>query len=463
MSTVSLVVAWMIFAAVLTSLVAQVALYVSAAIELRRVRRRDRYQLWRRMLASPLAPRISVMVPAYNESMSIVESVANLLSLTYSNLEVVVVSDGSTDDTLEKLTTTFRMAPVMPIFRRLIPTAAVTQLYRSSEDARLVVVDKQNGGKADSLNAALNIASGELVCAIDADTVIDSNALQQLVPPFLASNETVAVGGTVRLVNSAVWRDRYVEWLRAPTRLLVGAQTVEYPRAFLIGRLAWNPLGGNLIISGAFGVFRKDAILQAGGYEHHSIGEDMELVVRLRRWAYERGERAGVEFVPDPVAYTEAPESVRTLARQRNRWFRGMLDVLVRHRRMVLNPRYGSAGMLAMPYFVLVETIAPLLEAVGIVLIVVALTAGWIQLSALAPVAALYLVAVCASCAVLTIDDLVFENYRRTRDRVRMTAYALFEQLVFRPMTLVWRLWGLWFFLQGRTVWGAHQRRGLAA
>lgn len=462
MNLVALVLLWVVFAAVALSLGAQIALYISAAIELHRVRRRDRHQLWRRMLTSPLAPRISVLVPAYNESASIVESVTNLLALTYPNLEVIVVSDGSTDDTLERLTTAFKMAPVLPVFRRLIPTAEVRQLFRSPEDARLVVVDKRNGGKADALNAAVNMASGELVCAIDADTVVAHDALQQLVPPFLASNETVAVGGTVRLVNNAVWSDAQVTGMRAPTRFLVGAQSAEYPRAFLVGRLAWNPLGGNLIISGAFGVFRKTALVEVGGYEQGSVGEDMELVVRLRRKASERGGRARVEFSPNPVAYTEAPESLRTLARQRNRWFRGLLDVLVRHRRMIFNPKYGSAGMLAMPYFVVVEALSPLVEAVGVMFVLVALAIGWISPSSLIPIAVLYLLGICASYAVIILDDIVFETYRRTRDRVRMAAYVLFEQIIFRPLTLVWRLWGLWLFLQGRTEWGAHDRRGLA-
>ena len=453
---------WVVFAAVAVSLAAQVVLYVCAAIELHRVRRRDRHQLWRRMLTSPLAPRISVLVPAYNESASIVDSVTNLLSLTYPNLEVIVVNDGSTDDTLERLTTAFKMAPVPPVFRRLIPAAEVRQLFRSPEDGRLVVVDKRNGGKADALNAAVNMASGELVCAIDADTVVAHNALQQLVSPFLASNETVAVGGTVRLVNSAVWSGSQVTGMRAPTRFIVGAQTAEYPRAFLVGRLAWNPLGGNLIISGAFGVFRKSALVEVGGYEHRSIGEDMELVVRLRRTASERGGRARVEFSPNPVAYTEAPESLRTIARQRNRWFRGLLDVLVRHRRMILNPKYGLAGMIAMPYFVVVETLSPIVEVFGIGFVLVALALGWILPSALAPIAVLYLLSICASYAVIMVDDLVFETYGRTRDRIRLASYVLFEQIVFRPLTLVWRLWGLWLFLQGRTEWGAHDRRGLA-
>ena len=233
------------------------------------------------------------------------------------------------------------------------------------------MADKHNGGKADSLNAAINLASGELVCAIDADTLVATDALQQLVPPFLADRETVAVGGTIRLVNGARAHRHRIEELRVPSNLLVGAQIVEYTRAFLVGRLAWNPLGGNLIISGAFGLFRRQAILDVGGYEHRSVGEDMELVVRLRRHGYEHGRTAGVVFTPDPVAYTEAPDSIRVLARQRNRWFRGLVDVLIRHRRMIGNPRYGTAGTLALPYFAVVEALAPVLEVLGTVLVLV--------------------------------------------------------------------------------------------
>ncbi len=453
---------WTLFVVVTGSVLAQASLYVAALVELRRVRRRDRHQLWRRMLSSPLAPRISILVPAYDESVSITTTVTQLLSLTYPNLEVVVVNDGSSDDTLDLLVADFGLSPVLPVFRRMIDTRPVRQLYRAPDDPRLVVVDKHNGGKADALNAGVNVASGELVCAIDADTVVAPDALQQMVSPFLTDRRTVAVGGTIRLVNEATWQHRQVEALHAPRHLLVGAQAVEYARSFLVGRLAWNPIGGNLIISGAFGVFDKDALIEVGGYEISSVGEDMELIVRLRRTAYERRQVARVEFTPDPVAYTEAPVSLRTLARQRNRWFRGLLDVLTRHRRMILNPRYGSAGMLAMPYFLLVEALAPVVEAVGLTLVVTGLAVGWLEPAALAPVAIAYLASVTASYLVLILDDVVFATYRRSRDRVVLVGHALFEQLVFRPMTAFWRLWGLWLFLRGRTDWGAQERQGFS-
>ena len=310
-----------------------------------------------------------------------------------------MVNDGSSDDTLDRLIEGYALSPIGPVFRRVVESQPVREIYRSPDDDRLIVVDKHNGGKADALNAALNVASGDLVCAIDADTLVASDALQQLVAPFLADGATVAVGGTIRLVNDAEWRNGRVVELRAPRRPLVGAQAVEYARSFLVGRIAWGPLGGNLIISGAFGLFRRDALLEVGGYEHDSIGEDMELIVRLRRTAYERGDIARVEFTPEPVAFAEAPESLRTLARQRNRWFRGLLDVLTRHRRMMLNPRYGSAGMIALPYFLVVETVAPIVEVVSAAALVVALLTGIVTPGAVVPIAIAFLAGVCASCS----------------------------------------------------------------
>ncbi len=463
MSGVGQATAWLVLVVVVISVAAQVLLYVSAVIELRRIRQRDRHQLWRRVLASPLAPTITILVPAYNEEVSIAESVRQLLSLTYPKLQVVVVNDGSKDRTMDELLEQFALFPVAPAFRRVLETKPVRQLFRSPADERLIVVDKHNGGKADALNTALNVASGDLVCAIDADTIVAPDALQQMVAPFLSSKDTVAVGGTIRLVNSATWEHGRVDVLRAPRQPIVGAQAVEYARSFLVGRLAWNPIGGNLIISGAFGVFRRQSMLDIGGYEHASIGEDMELIVRLRRSAYDTGSRARVEFTPDPVAYTEAPASIRTLSRQRNRWFRGLLDVLVRHRGMLLRPKYGTAGMLALPYFLVVEAIAPVMEVVGLLVLGIAVGGGWLEPSDLLPVAAAYLLSIAATFLVLIFDDVVFSTYQRGRDRLLIAGHVLFEQLVFRPMTAVWRIWGLHLFLRGRTEWGAQQRQGFSS
>ncbi len=445
---------------ILVVLLLQTMVYVSAIIELRRIRQRDRHQLWRRTLSSPLSPRISVLMPAYGEELTITSSTASILALTYPNLEVVVINDGSADATLERLVEHFQLVPVHPVYRRVVETADVRGIYRSEREPRLVVVDKDNGGKADALNVGLNVASGELVCAIDADTLVAPDALQQLVAPFVSDPDVVAAGGTIRLANDSAVRGGRISELVVPRSWIAGVQVVEYTRAFIVGRLGWNALGGNLIISGAFGLFRRSVLLDIGGYEHESVGEDMELVVRIRRHRYEIGQPAKVVFSPDPVAWTECPESIRTLARQRNRWFRGLLDVLSRHRRMIFNPRYGTAGTLAMPYFLFVEALAPFVEALGLIIVSIGLAAGWYAPSDVAILATAILAGAGVSILVLLCDEISFRSYRGSKSRLRLAALAVAEQVVFRPLTVVWRLWGFKLYLQGRTEWGAQVRRG---
>jgi cellulose synthase/poly-beta-1,6-N-acetylglucosamine synthase-like glycosyltransferase len=451
---------WLLVFIVAGVAASQVILLGAATLELHHVHQRDRHQLWRRVLGSPLAPKVSVIVPAYNEEVSVVATVNSLLALLYPNLEIVVVDDGSPDGTLRELIKAFELSAVHPVYQRTLATKPIRGIYRSSFEPRLVVVDKENGRKPDALNAGLNVASGDLACTIDADTIIAPDSLQQLIAPFLTNENTVAVGGTVRLTNGSSVRAGRIERQRAPRNVLSGMQAVEYTRAFLVGRIGWNLLGGNLIISGAFGLFRRKALLAAGGYEHATIGEDMELIVRTRRRAYERGERARVEFSPDPVAWTEAPESIRTLARQRRRWYQGLLEVLTRHRAMVCNPRYRSAGLLGMPYFVFVEALAPPFEVFGIALIAIGFATGQLGLASLELLAFVYMVGAAISILTLLFDEIAYHSYQGTSDRIRLCFYAVLEQLFFRPCNLVWRCWGLVTTLRRRHDWGDMVRTG---
>lgn len=450
--------AWVIVVSLL-----QLMMVIAAVVELRRLRQRDRHQMWRRVMTSPLAPRVSVLVPAYNEEINVAETVQGLLALSYPNLEIVVVNDGSPDRTVDVLVDAFDLRPIHPIYHRVIPHAEVKNIFRSSREPRLVLVDKFNGGKADSLNAGVNVATGDLVCAIDADTLVAPDALQQLVAPFVMREGTVAVGGSVRLTNDSPVHGSRVTDLVVPRRPLPALQAVEYMRAFIVGRLGWNPLGGNLIISGAFGVFDRAAVMSAGGYEKSSIGEDMELIVRLRRVGYENGEYSRVEFLPDPVAWTEAPESIRVLARQRNRWERGLMDVLLRHRRMILNYRYGTAGMLAMPFFFIVEFLSPIVEAIALMLLLAGLLAGLVDPDSLWVLGAAYGFGTAITVLTLWFDDLAFRSYPKTRSRLKLVFYAALEQLCYRQMTIVWRMWGIRLFLLGRTEWGKQVRKGFSA
>ena len=438
-------------------------LLTCAAFEMRRHRLRIREETSWRMLGSAVAPTLSMIAPAYNEGATAVESVRALVTLQYPNLEVVLVNDGSSDDTLAVLEREFELVPLHPIYRRRIEHEDVRGLYRSSIKPSLVVVDKENGGKADALNAGLNVATGELVCAIDADTLIEPDALLRMARPFLHGSDVVAAGGTVRVANGSSVKRGRVGVARVSRHPLAGVQVVEYLRAFLFGRLGWNRLGGNVIISGAFGLFRRDAVIAAGGYLSDTVGEDMELVARMRRQGVERGTSQRVEFIPDPVAWTEVPESLRVLGRQRDRWQRGLADVLWRHRDVLLRPRYGTLGFVAFPYFVLVELLAPVIEAVGLLGLGAALLLGAVDGSfALVLFLAAYGFGVLLTCLAVVFDELSFPRYGQVRDRLLLVLWAVLESLGYRQMTVYWRLRGLVKFLRGRTDWGVMTRTGFA-
>lgn len=439
-------------------------LLVSATLAMRthvlRIRGESRW----RVLGSSVAPSISVLTPAHNEANTIVDSLAALLGLHYPNLEVVVVNDGSTDGTLEVLRECFDLVAVHPIYRRVLETRPVRSIYRSRLNPWLIVVDKENGGKADSLNAALNLASGDLVCAIDADTIIEQDALQRMVRPFLIRSDVVAVGGTIRIVNGSRVESGRVTEARVPRNAVAGFQVVEYLRAFLFGRLGWNALGGNLIISGAFGLFRREEMRDAGGYQSDTVGEDIEIVIRLRRRSYEQRGPGRVEFIPDPVAWTEAPEALGVLGRQRDRWQRGLADVLWRHRRIMFNPRYRELGLVVFPYFVLVELFAPLIEAIGLIGLAIGLLVGAINL----PFALLFFLlaygyGLILSVFTLLLEEVTFLRYRRFGDRLLLLAWILGENFGYRQLTVLWRLRGMVNYARRRKNWGAMERRGFAA
>lgn len=436
-------------------------LLLSAALEMRRhlllITDESRHLL----LSSTLSPTISILAPAYNEEATIEGSLRALLALQYPRLEVIVISDGSKDQTVRVLIERFDLVPVKRIYEQRIKTKPVRGLYRSATYPALVVVDKDNGGKADALNVGLSFARSELVCAMDADTLIEGDGLQRMVRPFLHYPDVVATGGTIRVVNGSDVRFGRIVKTRVPAQPLAGVQVVEYLRAFLFGRLGWNRLGGNLIISGAFGLFRRESVLAAGGYLHDTVGEDMELVLRLKRLSYERGGPGRIAFVPDPVAWTEVPESLKILGRQRDRWHRGLADVLWRHRDMFLNPRYGITGLFVFPYYVFVELFAPVVEAAGLIAIALSLIFGAVDWSfALLFYLTAYGLGTALTAFTLVLEDVSFHRYETFRDRWLLFCWTLLENLGYRQLTVYWRLRGLWKFLRGRKEWGAMERKG---
>jgi len=414
-----------------------------------------------RLLGSDALPPLSVLVPAFNEDVSIVASVQSFLTLEYPRHEVIVVSDGSTDATIRRLVEAYDLYEVPAAFPVTVATRVVRRYYRSRRHPRLLVLDKDHGGKADALNAALNAARYPYVLAVDADTLVESDALLRLSRPFLMGGHVAAVGGTIRVANACrVEHGRVVE-ARVDRRWLPGVQVVEYLRAFLFGRLGWNRLGGNLIISGAFGLFRREYLLRLGGYQTGSVTEEMDLVVRLHRYLKENGLPDTIPFVPDPVAWTVVPTSVRNLGRQRERWHRGLVATMWTHRDMMFNPRYGAIGMVAMPFYVLGELVAPVVELLGYLLTVLGLWLGAINVEfALVFLAVALGYGLMLSFWTLVLEEVTYRRYPRLADVLRLAWYALIENLGYRQLTVWFRLQAIWKYARRVRTRGVHRREG---
>ena len=410
-------------------------------------------------------PPISIIAPAYNEEATILSSVRALLSLNYPEFEVIVVNDASKDGTLSLLVENFNLFSVEPIFKSQLDTAEVKGIYRSNSFHNLIVVDKFNGGKADALNCGLNVAKYPLYCGIDADTLILPNALLQLARPFIEDpTRTVVSGGTIRIANSCEIEHGEVKKVHLPKNAWANFQIVEYLRAFLFGRIGWNVIGGTLIISGAFGLFRRDVVIAAGGYMANSIGEDMELIVRIHRVLREKKRPYRIQFVWESVCYTEVPERGDVLSRQRDRWQRGLIDSLWRHRRMFLNPRYGVIGMVSFPFFVFFEFLGPLIELGGLVMISISYLVGYLDAGfMLLFIGVSMLFGSLISVGTLILEELTFGLYPGWRNLLKIVSYALLENLGYRQLTLSWRLRGVWGALRGDRQWGEMIRKGFSS
>jgi cellulose synthase/poly-beta-1,6-N-acetylglucosamine synthase-like glycosyltransferase len=395
-------------------------------------------------LHSGFEPPVSMLVPAYNEEATIAASVRSMLQLDYPELEIIVVNDGSRDGTLEALRREFALQPYPEAYWRRLEVKPVRGIYRSTTYPNLRVIDKENGGKADALNAAINASRYPLVCGVDADSILERASLRRVVAPFLHEPHIIASGGTVRIANGCEVRGGFLERVALPTRLLPLLQIVEYLRAFLFGRLGWAPFNAVLIISGAFGVFRKEAVVAAGGYRHDTVGEDMELVVRLHRFYRTTGRPYRIAFLPDPICWTEAPESLKVLRSQRTRWQRGLGESLAANRELLFHPRGGAPGWLAFPFMIVFEWLGPMLEVTGYAFMI----SGFL-LGAIAPEAFLTFMLLAIglgmtlSASALLLEEISFHIYKRPTDLLVLGAVAMIENFGYRQLVSLWRLQGL--------------------
>jgi len=410
----------------------------------------------RLLLSDSYYKPVSIIVPAYNEAAVISSSVRSLLNLHYPEFEIIVVNDGSSDDTIEVLKKDFKLRAYSKPVRLQIPHEAIRNIYISEDYANLIVVDKENGGKADAINSGINVSSFPLFCSIDADSMLEPDAIVKSSKLFIEDDELIATGGIVRVMNGCTVKDGAVTEIGLPKKTLEAIQVLEYTRAFLSGRTGWNLIKSLLIISGAFGVFRKDMVVAVNGYRK-TVGEDMDLVMRLHMHCIDNKIPYKIFFVPDPVCWTQVPFTIEMLRKQRNRWHRGLIDCLLKNKAMILNPKYGAVSMLGVTYFVFVEVLGPVIELLGYISIPILYLAGLLNIKFMLLFITLAILwGISINIATIFLDTFNFRRYKKEKDILRLCWISVVEFLGFRQLTLYERVRACFSFRE--TSWGTQTR-----
>jgi cellulose synthase/poly-beta-1,6-N-acetylglucosamine synthase-like glycosyltransferase len=401
-------------------------------------------------------PPVSILIPAFNERETIVSSVESLFKLNYPQFEIIIINDGSTDGTAEEVIREFQMAEFPEAYRQRIATKPVAKIYASVRFPQVRFIDKQNGGKSDALNAGINCARYPIICTMDADCILQQDSLHRVVRPFLEDPKTVAVGCTVH--------DGMLEKVELPQRLLPLFQLVEYLRAFLFGRLGWSPLNALMVISGAFGVFYKERVIAIGGYRSDTVGEDMDIVVRLHLTLRKERRPYRITFVPDPICWTEVPADLTSLRNQRMRWQRGLAESVVPNLGYIAAHRSGTVGWLALPFMLIFEIVGPLIEVFGYAATIILWAFGLIPMASFLVFLFVSIgIGMLLSINALFLEELSFHLYPKFRQQFRLAFSALLENFGYRQLNSIWRAWAMitWFFTFWRKGhWGKIERVG---
>ncbi len=413
-------------------------------------------------LYTGLEPPISVIVPAYNEGTTIIASLRSILQLNYPNLEIVVVNDGSSDNTLDVMKSYFEMEEFPEAPRISVPCEKIRGVYLSRRIDGLRLIDKENGGKADAINAGINLSRSPLFCCIDADSVLEPSALLRVVQPFLSNSDVIATGGTIRVANGCKVKNGHLISRGLPKNPLALFQLVEYLRAFLFGRIGWSRIRGLLIISGAFGVFKKQAVIQAGGYAKDTIGEDMELILRMYRILNKAGIKHRVEFIPDPVCWTEVPESLKVFASQRKRWHRGLSESLYVNRDLMFSKGSGVVGWVSYPFFILFEWLSPFVELAGYLFTAYLLIMGKVSpIDSAIVFGFAVMLSMVLSVVSFLLDEITFPGTTRIRGILAMLFVSFLECFGYRQLNMLYKIQGAYaWFANKKHEWGTMTRSG---
>ena len=403
---------------------------------------------------------ISLIIPAYNEEENIVQNVRSLMKMNYPQYEIIVVNDGSTDKTGELLVNAFHMHKIETSIRYQIPTEKIEGVYFSKDYPNLLYVQKKNGGKSDALNAGINISRYPLFTCLDADSRLEKDALLRLSLEFIKDSRTVVAGGLVRIANGSRIVDGELKGFTMPKKLIERFQIVEYYRSFLMGRVFWSSTNSLLIVSGAFGLFRKQTVIDVGGYKRNTIGEDMEIVVRIHRYMRKNRKKYRIKFNEFSVCWTQGPMSMNDIRSQRRRWQIGLMDTLISHAGMTLNPRYGFVGMVSVPYNWIFELFGAVVEVIGYFLIPFTLIMGELNMFFFV----IYFLLSVALGIILSEGSLVIEQYTHrgamtAKQSIAISVYALLENFGYRQMITVFRVEGIVKYRKLRKSWGKIKRK----
>lgn len=444
---------------------------ILSIIEINKYLKRNQSFNYRSMLSFPMLPSVSILAPAYNEEKTIIENIKCLLALQYVDYDIIIINDGSKDTTLSKIIDYFGLIEVNMAYELNIPCAPIRGIYKSTNAAysNLTVIDKENGGKADALNAGVNISQKELFLAMDVDCILESDAILKMVKPFLDDSEHVVIasGGVIRIANSCDIINGKIVKVNYPKNFWAKFQVLEYFRAFTLGRMAWSKLNGLLIISGAFGLFDRRIVLEVGGYDKTTVGEDLELVVRMRRYMHEiEKKKYKVAFIPDPLCWTEVPESYKVLSRQRNRWTRGAIDTIKKHKGLFMNRKYGIIGLASYPYWVVYEWLTPIIELLGFLYLTFVIIWGGInwQIAIVVFIFVMTFSWVFSSIAIF-IEAYTYHKYRGKKYLLKALLFILLEMFTYQPLNMYFALSGNfdYFFKKNKKGWGNMIRKGFVS
>ena len=452
----------------LTAITSYIILAIISAFETIEYLKKNSFVNYKEILTSPFSPSISIIAPAYNESLNIVENVRSLLSSHYVNYDVIIVNDGSNDESLSKLIEAYDLVEIVYENNEQIKTKPLRKgIYKSTNPAfdKLTVIDKENGGKADALNMGLNVSKSKYVACIDVDCLLIEDALQKMIKPFLETTDVkvIAAGGVIRISNSSIVKDGKLLDINFPKTWLEQGQILEYFRAFLLGRMAWSRLNGLLVISGAFGLFDKKLAIEVGGYDTNTVGEDMEIIVRMRRHLEDKKQKYKVAYIPDPLCWTEAPSNYKTLVSQRNRWTRGTIETLKKHRKIGFNPKYKTLGLISYPYWFFFERMAPIIEVAGIIYFGILMFLNEVRWDyTFAFILMAYLFSVLFSIVAIVSEELSFNQYKKKSTGLKLILIAFMEPLVNHPVILYSAIKGnIDYYFNKDKKWGEMVRKGM--